>query len=203
MRKKSNLLMLILIAAITASGCNSVQTVDSTTTNTVPITNTSSLDSSEETILTAQQILGDISIQSVILKEDGVIRKKAYLTTSEQLEKVKELWNQIKVKESSDVTVQELDILYGEPSRIIQINDNLELYVDATLKRIYIDSKSYELIEFPRELFNEIMETAGVNEITPDENYIREYYERFQKIGADNLAEEMMQKYGDILRGIE
>ena len=47
------------------------------------------------------------------------------------------------------------------------------------------------------------METAGVNEITPDENYIREYYERFQKIGADNLAEEMMQKYGDILRGIE
>lgn len=203
MRKKSNLLMLILIAAITASGCNSVQTVDSTTTNTVPITNTSSLDSSEETILTAQQILGDISIQSVILKEDGVIRKEAYLTTSEQLEKVKELWNQIKVKESSDVTVQELDILYGEPSRIIQINDNLELYVDATLKRIYIDSKSYELIEFPRELFNEIMETAGVNEITPDENYIREYYERFQKIGADNLAEEMMQKYGDILRGIE
>ncbi|HIR87692.1 MAG TPA: hypothetical protein IAC96_01955 [Candidatus Fimimorpha faecalis] len=203
MRKKSNLLMLILIAAITASGCNSVQTVDSTTTNTVPITNTSSLDSSEETILTAQQILGDISIQSVILKEDGVIRKKAYLTTSEQLEKVKELWNQIKVKESSDVTVQELDILYGEPSRIIQINDNLELYVDATLKRIYIDSKGYELIEFPRELFNEIMETAGVNEITPDENYIREYYERFQKIGADNLAEEMMQKYGDILRGIE
>lgn len=195
--------MLILIAAITASGCNSVQTVDSTTTNTVPITNTSSLDSSEETILTAQQILGDISIQSVILKEDGVIRKEAYLTTSEQLEKVKELWNQIKVKESSDVTVQELDILYGEPSRIIQINDNLELYVDATLKRIYIDSKSYELIEFPRELFNEIMETAGVNEITPDENYIREYYERFQKIGADNLAEEMMQKYGDILRGIE
>lgn len=203
MRKKSNLLMLILIATITASGCNSVQTVDSTTTNTVPITNTSSLDSSEETILTAQQILGDISIQSVILKEDGVIRKKAYLTTSEQLEKVKELWNQIKVKESSDVTVQELDILYGEPSRIIQINDNLELYVDATLKRIYIDSKGYELIEFPRELFNEIMETAGVNEITPDENYIREYYERFQKIGADNLAEEMMQKYGDILRGIE
>lgn len=203
MRKKSNLLMLILIAAITASGCNSVQTVDSTTTNTVPITNTSSLDSSEETILTAQQILGDISIQSVILKEDGVIRKEAYLTTSEQLEKVKELWNQIKVKESSDVTVQELDILYGEPSRIIQINDNLELYVDATLKRIYIDSKGYELIEFPRELFNEIMETAGVNEITPDENYIREYYERFQKIGADNLAEEMMQKYGDILRGIE
>lgn len=203
MRKKSNLLMLILIAAITASRCNSVQTVDSTTTNTVPITNTSSLDSSEETILTAQQILGDISIQSVILKEDGVIRKEAYLTTSEQLEKVKELWNQIKVKESSDVTVQELDILYGEPSRIIQINDNLELYVDATLKRIYIDSKSYELIEFPRELFNEIMETAGVNEITPDENYIREYYERFQKIGADNLAEEMMQKYGDILRGIE
>ena len=195
--------MLILITAITASGCNSVQTVDSTTTNTVPITNTSSLDSSEETILTAQQILGDISIQSVILKEDGVIRKKAYLTTSEQLEKVKELWNQIKVKESSDVTVQELDILYGEPSRIIQINDNLELYVDATLKRIYIDSKGYELIEFPRELFNEIMETAGVNEITPDENYIREYYERFQKIGADNLAEEMMQKYGDILRGIE
>ena len=195
--------MLILIAAITASGCNSVQTVDSTTTNTVPITNTSSLDSSEETILTAQQILGDISIQSVILKEDGVIRKEAYLTTSEQLEKVKELWNQIKVKESSDVTVQELDILYGEPSRIIQINDNLELYVDATLKRIYIDSKSYELIEFPRELFNEIMETAGVNEVTPDENYIREYYERFQKIGADNLAEEMMQKYGDILRGIE
>lgn len=195
--------MLILIAAIIASGCNSVQTVDSTTTNTVPITNTSSLDSSEETILTAQQILGDISIQSVILKEDGVIRKKAYLTTSEQLEKVKELWNQIKVKESSDVTVQELDILYGEPSRIIQINDNLELYVDATLKRIYIDSKGYELIEFPRELFNEIMETAGVNEITPDENYIREYYERFQKIGADNLAEEMMQKYGDILRGIE
>ena len=195
--------MLILIAAITASGCNSVQTVDSTTTNTVPITNTSSLDSSEETILTAQQILGDISVQSVILKEDGVIRKEAYLTTSEQLEKVKELWNQIKVKESSDVTVQELDILYGEPSRIIQINDNLELYVDATLKRIYIDSKSYELIEFPRELFNEIMETAGVNEITPDENYIREYYERFQKIGADNLAEEMMQKYGDILRGIE
>lgn len=195
--------MLILIAAIIASGCNSVQTVDSTTTNTVPITNTSSLDSSEETILTAQQILGDISIQSVILKEDGVIRKEAYLTTSEQLEKVKELWNQIKVKESSDVTVQELDILYGEPSRIIQINDNLELYVDATLKRIYIDSKSYELIEFPRELFNEIMETAGVNEITPDENYIREYYERFQKIGADNLAEEMMQKYGDILRGIE
>ncbi len=195
--------MLILIAAITASGCNSVQTVDSTTTNTVPITNTSSLDSSEETILTAQQILGDISIQSVILKEDGVIRKEAYLTTSEQLEKVKELWNQIKVKESSDVTVQELDILYGEPSRIIQINDNLELYVDATLKRIYIDSKGYELIEFPRELFNEIMETAGVNEITPDENYIREYYERFQKIGADNLAEEMMQKYGDILRGIE
>lgn len=203
MRKKSNLLMLILIAAIIASGCNSVQTVDSTTTNTVPITNTSSLDSSEETILTAQQILGDISIQSVILKEDGVIRKEAYLTTSEQLEKVKELWNQIKVKESSDVTVQELDILYGEPSRIIQINDNLELYVDATLKRIYIDSKGYELIEFPRELFNEIMETAGVNEITPDENYIREYYERFQKIGADNLAEEMMQKYGDILRGIE
>ena len=195
--------MLILIAAITASGCNSVQTVDSTTTNTVPITNTSSLDSSEETILTAQQILGDISIQSVILKEDGVIRKKAYLTTSEQLEKVKELWNQIKVKESSDVTVQELDILYGEPSRIIQINDNLELYVDATLKRIYIDSKGYELIEFPRELFNEIMETAGVNEITPDENYIREYYERFQKIGADNLAEEMMQKYGEILKGIE
>ena len=195
--------MLILIAASIASGCNSVQTVDSTTTNTVPITNTSSLDSSEETILTAQQILGDISIQSVILKEDGVIRKEAYLTTSEQLEKVKELWNQIKVKESSDVTVQELDILYGEPSRIIQINDNLELYVDATLKRIYIDSKSYELIEFPRELFNEIMETAGVNEITPDENYIREYYERFQKIGADNLAEEMMQKYGDILRGIE
>ena len=195
--------MLILIATITASGCNSVQTVDSTTTNTVPITNTSSLDSSEETILTAQQILGDISIQSVILKEDGVIRKEAYLTTSEQLEKVKELWNQIKVKESSDVTVQELDILYGEPSRIIQINDNLELYVDATLKRIYIDSKGYELIEFPRELFNEIMETAGVNEITPDENYIREYYERFQKIGADNLAEEMMQKYGDILRGIE
>lgn len=195
--------MLILIAAITASGCNSVQTVDSTTTNIVPITNTSSLDSSEETILTAQQILGDISIQSVILKEDGVIRKEAYLTTSEQLEKVKELWNQIKVKESSDVTVQELDILYGEPSRIIQINDNLELYVDATLKRIYIDSKGYELIEFPRELFNEIMETAGVNEITPDENYIREYYERFQKIGADNLAEEMMQKYGDILRGIE
>ena len=195
--------MLILIAAITASGCNSVQTVDSTTTNTVPITNTSSLDSSEETILTAQQILGDISIQSVILKEDGVIRKEAYLTTSEQLEKVKELWNQIKVKESSDVTVQELDILYGEPSRIIQINDNLELYVDATLKRIYIDSKGYELIEFPRELFNEIMETAGVNEITPDENYIREYYERFQKIAADNLAEEMMQKYGDILRGIE
>lgn len=195
--------MLILIAAIIASGCNSVQTVDSTTTNTVPITNTSSLDSSEETILTAQQILGDISIQSVILKEDGVIRKEAYLTTSEQLEKVKELWNQIKVKESSDVTVQELDILYGEPSRIIQINDNLELYVDATLKRIYIDSKGYELIEFPRELFNEIMETAGVNEITPDENYIREYYERFQKIGADNLAEEMMQKYGDILRGIE
>ena len=195
--------MLILIGEITASGCNSVQTVDSTTTNTVPITNTSSLDSSEETILTAQQILGDISIQSVILKEDGVIRKEAYLTTSEQLEKVKELWNQIKVKESSDVTVQELDILYGEPSRIIQINDNLELYVDATLKRIYIDSKGYELIEFPRELFNEIMETAGVNEITPDENYIREYYERFQKIGADNLAEEMMQKYGDILRGIE
>ncbi len=190
--------MLILIAAITASGCNSVQTVDSTTTNTVPITNTSSLDSSEETILTAQQILGDISIQSVILKEDGVIRKEAYLTTSEQLEKVKELWNQIKVKESSDVTVQELDILYGEPSRIIQINDNLELYVDATLKRIYIDSKGYELIEFPRELFNEIMETAGVNEITPDENYIREYYERFQKI-----AEEMMKKYGDIIRGIE
>ena len=195
--------MLILIAAITASGCNYVETVDSTITNTVPITNTSSLNSSEETILTAQQILGDISIQSVILKEDGVIRKEAYLTTSEQLEKVKELWNQIKVKESSDVTVQELDILYGEPSRIIQINDNLELYVDATLKRIYIDSKGYELIEFPRELFNEIMETAGVNEITPDENYIREYYERFQKIGADNLAEEMMQKYGDILRGIE
>lgn len=203
MRKKSNLLMLILIAAITASGCNSVQTVDSTTTNTVPITNTSSLDSSEETILTAQQILGDISIQSVILKEDGVTRRETHITTLEQLEKVKELWNQIKVKESSDVTVQELDILYGEPSRIIQINDNLELYVDATLKRIYIDSKGYELIEFPRELFNEIMETAGVNEITPDENYIREYYERFQKIGADNLAEEMMQKYGDILRGIE
>lgn len=195
--------MLILIAAITASGCNSVQTVDSTTTNTVPITNTSSLDSSEETILTAQQILGDISVQSVILKEDGVTRRETHITTLEQLEKVKELWNQIKVKESSDVTVQELDILYGEPSRIIQINDNLELYVDATLKRIYIDSKSYELIEFPRELFNEIMETAGVNEITPDENYIREYYERFQKIGADNLAEEMMQKYGDILRGIE
>lgn len=195
--------MLILIAAITASGCNSVQTVDSTTTNTVPITNTSSLDSSEETILTAQQILGDISIQSVILKEDGVTRRETHITTLEQLEKVKELWNQIKVKESSDVTVQELDILYGEPSRIIQINDNLELYVDATLKRIYIDSKGYELIEFPRELFNEIMETAGVNEITPDENYIREYYERFQKIGADNLAEEMMQKYGDILRGIE
>lgn len=195
--------MLILIAAITASGCNSVQTVDSTTTNTVPITNTSSLDSSEETILTAQQILGDISVQSVILKEDGVTRRETHITTLEQLEKVKELWNQIKVKESSDVTVQELDILYGEPSRIIQINDNLELYVDATLKRIYIDSKGYELIEFPRELFNEIMETAGVNEITPDENYIREYYERFQKIGADNLAEEMMQKYGDILRGIE
>ena len=195
--------MLILIAAITASGCNSVQTVDSTTTNTVPITNTSSLDSSEETILTAQQILGDISVQGVILKEDGVTRRETHITTLEQLEKVKELWNQIKVKESSDVTVQELDILYGEPSRIIQINDNLELYVDATLKRIYIDSKGYELIEFPRELFNEIMETAGVNEITPDENYIREYYERFQKIGADNLAEEMMQKYGDILRGIE
>lgn len=203
MRKKSNLLMLILIAAITASGCNYVQTVDSTITNTVPITNTSSLDSSEETILTAQQILGDISVQSVILKEDGVTRRETHITTLEQLEKVKELWNQIKVKESSDVTVQELDILYGEPSRIIQINDNLELYVDATLKRIYIDSKGYELIEFPRELFNEIMETAGVNEITPDENYIREYYERFQKIGADNLAEEMMQKYGDILRGIE
>lgn len=195
--------MLILIAAITASGCNYVQTVDSTITNTVPITNTSSLDSSEETILTAQQILGDISVQSVILKEDGVTRRETHITTLEQLEKVKELWNQIKVKESSDVTVQELDILYGEPSRIIQINDNLELYVDATLKRIYIDSKGYELIEFPRELFNEIMETAGVNEITPDENYIREYYERFQKIGADNLAEEMMQKYGDILRGIE
>ena len=55
--------MLILIAAITASGCNYVQTVDSTITNTVPITNTSSLNSSEETILTAQQILGDISIR--------------------------------------------------------------------------------------------------------------------------------------------
>ena len=195
--------MLILIATITASGCNSVQIVNSTTINTVPITNTSSLNSSEEAVLTLQQILGDISIQSAVLREDGVTRKEIQLITAEQLEKGKELLNQIKVKESSDSTVQEFDILYGEPSRIIQINDNLELYVDATLKRIYIDSKGYELIEFPRELFNEIMETAGVNEITPDENYIREYYERFQKIGADNLAEEMMQKYGEILKGIE
>lgn len=203
MRKKSNLLMLILIATITASGCNSVQIVNSTTINTVPITNTSSLNSSEEAVLTLQQILGDISIQSAVLREDGVTRKEIQLITAEQLEKGKELWNQIKVKESSDSTVQEFDILYGEPSRIIQINDNLELYVDATLKRIYIDSKGYELIEFPRDLFNEIMGTTEVNEIAPDENLIREYYERFQRIGADNLIEEMMQKYGEILKGIE
>lgn len=203
MRKKSNLLMLILIATITASGCNSVQIVNSTTINTVPITNTSSLNSSEEAVLTLQQILGDISIQSAVLREDGVTRKEIQLITAEQLEKGKELWNQIKVKESSDSTVQEFDILYGEPSRIIQINDNLELYVDATLKRIYIDSKGYELIEFPRDLFNEIMGTTGVNEIAPDENLICEYYERFQRIGADNLIEEMMQKYGEILKGIE
>lgn len=195
--------MLILIAAITASGCNSVQIVNSTTINTVPITNTSSLNSSEEAVLTLQQILGDISIQSAVLREDGVTRKEIQLITAEQLEKGKELWNQIKVKESSDSTVQEFDILYGEPSRIIQINDNLELYVDATLKRIYIDSKGYELIEFPRDLFNEIMGTTGVNEIAPDENLICEYYERFQRIGADNLIEEMMQKYGEILKGIE
>ena len=195
--------MLILIATITASGCNSVQIVNSTTINTVPITNTSSLNSSEEAVLTLQQILGDISIQSAVLREDGVTRKEIQLITAEQLEKGKELWNQIKVKESSDVTVQELDILYGEPSRIIQINDNLELYVDATLKRIYIDSKGYELIEFPRDLFNEIMGTTGVNEIAPDENLICEYYERFQRIGEDNLIEEMMQKYGEILKGIE
>ena len=203
MRKKSNLLMLILIATITASGCNSVQIVNSTTINTVPITNTSSLNSSEEAVLTLQQILGDISIQSAVLREDGVTRKEIQLITAEQLEKGKELWNQIKVKESSDSTVQEFDILYGEPSRIIQINDNLELYVDATLKRIYINSKGYELIEFPRDLFNEIMGTTGVNEIAPDENLICEYYERFQRIGADNLIEEMMQKYGEILKGIE
>lgn len=195
--------MLILIATITASGCNSVQIVNSTTINTVPITNTSSLNSSEEAVLTLQQILGDISIQSAVLREDGVTRKEIQLITAEQLEKGKELWNQIKVKESSDSTVQEFDILYGEPSRIIQINDNLELYVDATLKRIYIDSKGYELIEFPRDLFNEIMGTTGVNEIAPDENLICEYYERFQRIGADNLIEEMMQKYGEILKGIE
>ena len=195
--------MLILIAAITASGCNSVQIVNSTTINTVPITNTSSLNSSEEAVLTLQQILGDISIQSAVLREDGVTRKEIQLITAEQLEKGKELWNQIKVKESSDSTVQEFDILYGEPSRIIQINDNLELYVDATLKRIYINSKGYELIEFPRDLFNEIMGTTGVNEIAPDENLICEYYERFQRIGEDNLIEEMMQKYGEILKGIE
>ncbi len=195
--------MLILIATITASGCNSVQIVNSTTINTVPITNTSSLNSSEEAVLTLQQILGDISIQSAVLREDGVTRKEIQLITAEQLEKGKELWNQIKVKESSDSTVQEFDILYGEPSRIIQINDNLELYVDATLKRIYIDSKGYELIEFPRDLFNEIMGTTEVNEIAPDENLICEYYERFQRIGADNLIEEMMQKYGEILKGIE
>lgn len=195
--------MLILIAAITASGCNSVQIVNSTTINTVPITNTSSLNSSEEAVLTLQQILGDISIQSAVLREDGVTRKEIQLITAEQLEKGKELWNQIKVKESSDSTVQEFDILYGEPSRIIQINDNLELYVDATLKRIYIDSKGYELIEFPRDLFNEIMGTTEVNEIAPDENLICEYYERFQRIGEDNLIEEMMQKYGEILKGIE
>lgn len=195
--------MLILIATITASGCNSVQIVNSTTINTVPITNTSSLNSSEEAVLTLQQILGDISIQSAVLREDGVTRKEIQLITAEQLEKGKELWNQIKVKESSDSTVQEFDILYGEPSRIIQINDNLELYVDATLKRIYINSKGYELIEFPRDLFNEIMGTTGVNEIAPDENLICEYYERFQRIGADNLIEEMMQKYGEILKGIE
>ena len=121
--------MLILIAAITASGCNYVQTVDSTITNTVPITNTSSLNSSEETILTAQQILGDISIQSVILKEDGVIRKEAYLTTSEQLEKVKELWNQIKVKESSDVTVQEYREL-GLGFRDIRLYETTHMILD-------------------------------------------------------------------------
>ena len=177
--------------------------LNSTTINTVPITNTSSLNSSEEAVLTLQQILGDISIQSAVLREDGVTRKEIQLITAEQLEKGKELWNQIKVKESSDSTVQEFDILYGEPSRIIQINDNLELYVDATLKRIYIDSKGYELIEFPRDLFNEIMGTTEVNEIAPDENLICEYYERFQRIGADNLIEEMMQKYGEILKGIE
>ena len=191
--------MLILIAVITASGCNSVQTVNSTTTDIVPITNASSLNSSEEAVLTLQQILGDISIQSAVLREDGVTRKEIQLITAEQLEKGKELLNQIKVKESSGSTVQEFDILYGEPSRIIQINDNLELYVDATLKRIYINSKGYELIEFPQELFNEIMKMAEIKEITPDENFIREYYERFQRIGADNLAEEIMQKYGDIL----
>lgn len=203
MRGKFNLLMLTFIVVTTVSSCNSIPTIDSTETNAVSTENVSSLNSTEETMLTAQQVLGDISVQSVILKEDGVTRRETYLTTLEQFEKVKELLNQIKVKEGSDITVQEADILYGEPSRIIQINDNLELYVDATLKRIYIDSKGYELIEFPRELFDEIMETAGVNEITPDENYIREYYERFQKIGADNLAEEMMQKYGDILGGME
>lgn len=203
MRGKFNLLMLTFIVVTTVSSCNSIPTIDSTETNAVSTENVSSLNSAEETVLTAQQVLGDISVQSVILKEDGVTRRETYLTTLEQFEKVKELLNQIKVKEGSDITVQEADILYGEPSRIIQINDNLELYVDATLKRIYIDSKGYELIEFPRELFDEIMETAGVNEITPDENYIREYYERFQKIGADNLAEEMMQKYGDILGGME
>ena len=195
--------MLILIATITASGCNSVQIVNSTTINTVPITNTSLYVYLLEAVLTLQQILGDISIQSAVLREDGVTRKEIQLITAEQLEKGKELWNQIKVKESSDSTVQEFDILYGEPSRIIQINDNLELYVDATLKRIYIDSKGYELIEFPRDLFNEIMGTTEVNEIAPDENLIREYYERFQRIGADNLIEEMMQKYGEILKGIE
>ncbi|CVI70607.1 hypothetical protein NDGK_01931 [Clostridiales bacterium CHKCI001] len=203
MRGKFNLLMLTFIVVTTVSSCNSIPTIDSTETNAVSTENVSSLNSTEETMLTAQQVLGDISVQSVILKEDGVTRRETYLTTLEQFEKVKELLNQIKVKEGSDITVQEADILYGQPSRIIQINDNLELYVDAALKRVYIDSKGYELIEFPQELFNEIMETAGMNEITPDENYIREYYERFQKIGADNLAEEMMQKYGDILGGME
>lgn len=185
---------------VVLSSCSSTQTADSTQMDSISTESVSDLNSSEETMLTAQQVLGDISVQSVILREDGVVRKETHLTTPEQFEKVKELLNQIKVKENSDITALEADILYGEPSHIMQINDSLELYADATLKRIYIDSKGYELIEFPKDLFSEIMETAGINEITPDENYIYEYYERFQRIGADNLAEEMMQEYGDILR---
>lgn len=174
MKKWVRLFYIYGIVAIILVGCNNSS--NSNQENNETKTNTSGSDISEKEVSTALQLLKDVSFEEVeiAIKDDHSQTIKMNFDTVEALEQIKQLLDQINIKRItytnnsnptmvggiSSVAADEEknhDIAFGGSTYSIIINNEIKLYTDSMMKKIYIHSEPYEVVDFPYELLMKML----------------------------------------------